>query len=289
MNDQAEKLRYRIKRQLNGKNAKTIAFISGKGGVGKSNVSLNFSIALAQQGKRVLIFDLDIGMGNIDLLAGITPNKTIAHYFMEDCPLDRIIEEGPEGIHFIAGGSGLDQFVKLDKSRIEYLIKELHWLLYEYDYLVFDIGAGMDEGLVQFLAFVEHIFVVVTPEPTSIMDAYSAIKYLYLQSPNINIHLMGNRMKNDRENMETFERLLQAMDHFLQKDAEVIGFIPEDSQVVHAVKMQIPFIIFKPNAQASKKMKWLAYQFLLNYEDDERAKKEPNQFIDKLRSILIGR
>lgn len=284
MSDQAEKLRNRIKRQMNGNPAKTIAIISGKGGVGKSNFALNFSISLSKHQKKVLLFDLDIGMGNIDLLLGKSAEKTIANFFTDDCSLDEIIQK-TDYIDYIAGGFGLNHVIKLSGGRVDNLLLELGHIVYEYDYLIFDIGAGITDELVQLLSSIENIVVVVTPEPTSIMDAYSTMKIISLHVPTVKFFLLGNRMKNEKENKQVMKRLQTVMNSFLNKDSVIIGFLPEDSSISLAVKKQIPFILYKPNSFASKQVQ-LITSFFLTANTFISIENERN-FIEKLKHFLI--
>ncbi|WAA10733.1 MinD/ParA family protein [Fervidibacillus albus] len=282
MYDQAEKLRQRIKRQMNGDRAQTIAIISGKGGVGKSNVSLNFSISLAQSGKRVLLFDLDIGMGNIDLLSGMTAKKNISHYFNEGLSLEEIIAPGPEGIFYIAGGTGLNRFIKFNEERLMGFLQQIRRYTYEYDYFIFDLGAGMTKETVQFLTSVDHIITIVTPEPTSIMDAYSAIKYILGEKKDLNIHLLGNRIHSSNERRETVDRLSNVIQHFLAKKVNVIGYIPEDRAVMAAVKKQTPLLIHAPKSSAAKSIRRAAKHFL-----QTEMKTESQQFVEKIKWLLL--
>lgn len=285
MTDQAENLRARIKRQLDGERAKTIAVISGKGGVGKSNFALNFSISLSKHRKKVLLFDLDVGMGNIDLLLGKTAEKTIAHFLTEEYSLDDIIQKNYD-IHYIAGGTGLNHAIKLEKDRVEHLLQELKHVLYDYDYLIFDIGAGMNDELVRLLSGIETLIVVVTPEPTSILDAYSAMKIIHLQVPEAKFYLLGNRMKNEKENNTVMKRLQAVMNSFLQKDCEILGFLPEDSTIISAVKNQIPFLLFKPNSNAAKQMRIVTKNYLMKIDSLEQTQKE-DHFIERLKHFLL--
>jgi len=124
MTDQAQSLRRKMKKKR--QTAKTIAIVSGKGGVGKSIFSLNFAIALAQFGKKVLVFDLDIGMGNIELLAGVTTERSIVDFFKYHYPLKEIIARGPGGIRIISGGTGLNETIQLDREHIEFFIQQLY-------------------------------------------------------------------------------------------------------------------------------------------------------------------
>ncbi|WAA13585.1 MinD/ParA family protein [Fervidibacillus halotolerans] len=282
MHDQAEKLRQRLRKQISGKYAQTIAIISGKGGVGKSNISLNFSISLAKSGKRVLLFDLDIGMGNIDLLTGMTAKKNLSHFFNDNLSLEQIIERGPEGIFYIAGGTGLNQLIMLNEQRLAAFLREIQRITYEYDYFIFDLGAGMTKDTVHFLTSVDHIITIVTPEPTSIMDAYSSIKYILSIKREATIYLLGNRIHSTKERKETVDRLSTVIQHFLHKRVEIIGTIPEDHTVMTAVKKQTPILILAPKSPAAKSIEKVANYFLKT-----EIKNEPKQFVEKLKSFLL--
>lgn len=289
MNDQARKLRQRVKEQQEDRKlAHTIAIISGKGGVGKSNIALNFSINLSQHKKKVLLFDLDIGMGNIDILVGNQAGYTIADFFINNIPLEQVIQLGPEGLHYIAGGSGLEESFYLNEARVNHLLEQMQDYLYEYDYFVFDIGAGISEDLVLFLSSVKDIIVVVTPEPTSIMDAYSAMKILALNHAEVPFHLLGNRMKNEKENKDVLGRLQKVLYKFLNKESNQIGFIPEDSNISTAVKRQTPFILHKPSSLAAKQINKITNIFLNNNHRENKVEKN-NSFIEKLKLVLLQR
>lgn len=289
MIDQAESLRRKMNMRRKRELAKTIAIVSGKGGVGKSVVSLNFAIALAQSGKKVLVFDLDIGMGNIELLAGITTEYSIVDFFTNHYRLQDIIARGPMGISIVSGGTGLNETIQLDRRRIDYFIQQLYELLREYDYVIFDIGAGIDDERVHFLGSIDHVFVIVTPEITSIMDAYSAIKYIVLRVPEVKLHLIGNRMKNARENEEVLTRIKKTMQHFLQYEGEIAGYLPEDGHIRTAVKKQIPFLLYKPHSPGARQMNRLVQQFLQNHEQGEDRAKEPESLLWKIKTYLIKR
>lgn len=288
MTDQAQSLRRKMKRKR--QTAKTIAIVSGKGGVGKSIFSLNFAIALARFGKKVLVFDLDIGMGNIELLAGVTTERSIMDFFKYHYPLKEIIAPGPGGIQIISGGTGLNESIQLDRESIEFFIQQLYVLLEEYDYILFDIGAGMDDERVHFLSAIDHIFVIVTPEITSIMDAYSAIKYIVLKTRDVNLHLVGNRMKNARENEDVLGRIQKTMHHFLGCEGKIAGFIPEDKHIAIAVKKQIPFLMYNPLSSSARQMTQLVRLFLQHYENEPvDMVKEPSSFLWKLQTYLLKR
>src|SRR5699024_1692753 len=173
MHDQAERLRNRMNGHVEENNCKTIAVISGKGGVGKSTTVLNFAIEMQNKGKRVLIFDLDIGMGNIDILLGQPSKYTILNFLEEFLPIHDMIETGPKGLSYIAGGSGFNDLLELDEAKLNYFFSQYELLTKDYDYIFFDLGAGVSKSSLAFILASDECFLVTTPEPTSIADAYS--------------------------------------------------------------------------------------------------------------------
>jgi flagellar biosynthesis protein FlhG len=288
MSDQAEALRQKILNKHQPNVAKTISIISGKGGVGKSNFTLNFAITLSKLGKKVLIFDLDIGMGSIDILMGKSPKYTIAHFFESKINLHHIIEKGPENISFIAGGSGLNHFISISNEIADQFLKELEILTKEYDYILFDMGAGMSETSIKFILSTQDVFVIITPEPTSIMDAYSAVKYLHLQGAPLTYYLVGNRMKNKNEAHLTLNKMVQTMDRFLNEKAEVLGFLFDDPIVSEAVMRQVPFTIYKPKSRVTFHLREIAEKYIQKGEPINLLNKN-RSFINKLSRLLFKR
>lgn len=284
MTDQASALRKKLASiDTNENNPITIGVISGKGGVGKSNISLNFSIALAKYGKKVLLFDMDIGMGNIDILLGITTHHSISDLFNSNLSITDLLVKGPEGIDYIAGGNGLSSLFKLSESNSEYLTQQLQLILNQYDYVMFDMGAGMSEENVKFLMAMDEIFVITTPEPTSITDAYSAMKYLCMFDHSIPFNLLVNRAQSEAEGIQTFKRLKQVVSKFLSKEISLLGVLSDDKTVPKAVSHQVPFILYSPKAMVSKSL----YEMMTRYVDKTNDVTSNNQsFISKLQRFL---
>lgn len=288
MRDQAESLRLRVKKMQHGAETKAIAVLSGKGGVGKSNVSLNFSLALRQRGKNVLLFDMDIGMGNIDILLGQTLSHTIIDIFRPNVTIHDIIKTGPEQLSFIAGGTGLTEIFHMDEQKVEYFIEQLQLVSEQYDYMIFDMGAGMSEDRLQLLKAVDDIFIVTTPEPTALTDAYATMKYIHVAAPQLPIYVLVNRARSDKEGVETLQRLKQVAKRFLGKELHALGYVPEDRIVSTAVIRQTPFILFDPGAKASEALVQMADRYLANEEHEEQAKR-PFHFFAKLRQYFLER
>ncbi|USK51667.1 MinD/ParA family protein [Bacillus sp. CMF12] len=289
MNDQAERLRARLKEEDSRNHQfKTIAVVSGKGGVGKSNFSLNFSISLCKTGHRVLLFDLDIGMGNLEILMGRSAKYSIADFLEKNIPLKNIISEGPHGLDYIGGGTGLSHFVKLNDEQISRFTGELANLIQNYDYIIFDMGAGITEESAKFILSVQEIAVITTPEPTSITDAYSVMKHIHLLDDKIPFHLVINRSEGEREGHETYKRISDVVSRFLGREADLLGIIPDDRSIQQAVKRQIPFILHQGNSAASKAIRNMTEK--VGGRPIGHTGELPSvQFISKLKKFLFNR
>ena len=283
MRDQAETLRLKMLKSQ-GELSRSIAIVSGKGGVGKSNFSTNFAHALLSQGKTVMIVDMDIGMGNIHILLGMAPPYSLKDYLLGNEELHEIINETPEGLHFISGGSGLDNVLEWSKEMFERLIQAFEYLQQKYDFILFDMGAGATQRSIELIVAVDEIIVISTTEPTSITDAYSMMKFIYLQDPDKTFHLVSNRVSKGEEGNEAVVRLQYAMRKFLNKETTILGYLPEDPTVHKAVVAQQPFLLLFPNAPISKKMRSIAETFV--GANSSEGFKQGEGFLGKLRNIF---
>lgn len=282
MKDQAEKLRAKIELLQSRAKTKTIAVVSGKGGVGKSNFSLNFALGLSNAGSSVLLFDMDIGMGNIDILMGVTPNYTIIDMFENELKLMDIIEKGPNNLCYIAAGTGLSKIFKLDYDKFEMFITQLEEVIEEFEYIIFDMGAGITEESMQFILSVNELFVIATPEPTSITDAYAVMKYIHLKESNMPFYLIVNRAYSEKQAISTSNRLSNAVKQFLDKDVVALGDLPDDRVVLTAVSHQMPFLLYAPNSDVSRSMLKIVERYT-NHNFDEMKATSSYSFISKLR------
>ncbi|HAQ06196.1 MAG TPA: cobyrinic acid a,c-diamide synthase [Bacillus bacterium] len=288
MNDQAEKLRNRLKQNNFENEAKTIAVVSGKGGVGKSNFSLNFSISLARKGHRILLFDLDIGMGNIEILMGRTSPYSIADYLSGKSSIEEVIFQGPEGVEYISGGTGLSQLIRMDQHAVHQFIFSLGELLKKYDYIVFDMGAGLSEETLSILLSVSEIFVITTTEPTSLMDAYATMKHIHKADSSLPFYLVVNRAGSVKEGNETMSRLEDVLGKFLGRSPIKLGILPDDRSVKEAVKRQIPFVMYNERSQVSKGMAAIVDKYI-NKITYGAEKRENRSFTSRFRQFLFER
>ena len=289
MRDQAESLRLRLNRRNEQSATKAIAITSGKGGVGKSNVSLNFSIMLSRRGFRVLLFDMDIGMGNIDILLGQSSHATIIDLFYERFSLYELIKNGPENISFIAGGTGLANIFTMDEEKVDFFLTQLQLVSEQYDYLIFDMGAGISEDRLRLLKAVHEIFIVTTPEPTAMTDAYAMMKYVHMQEKNIPFYVIVNRAQTDQEGRDTLRRLKSVAKQFLNKDIIPLGVLPEDRSVYKAVVRQTPFLLLDPASKISRAMYMLTDRYLSARAMDEERVQRSFNFFARLRHFLLER
>ncbi|NME04856.1 MinD/ParA family protein [Psychrobacillus sp. BL-248-WT-3] len=285
MRDQAEELRLRMLSN-HSQLGRSIAVVSGKGGVGKSNFSTNFTSMLSAQGKKVVLIDMDIGMGNIHILLGKSAPHNLKDYLVGEKLLESVMFDGPNGLKYISGGSGLNGVLEWSDSMFDRLIEAFEFLQKSYDYIIFDMGAGATSQTLDLLVALDDIIVITTAEPTSITDAYSMMKYIYLKDPQKSFFLLCNRAFSKEEGEDTTARLKLAMSKFLSKDVVVLGSLPEDPTVRKAVQQQVPFSILYPQSEISKKLSSIVSKF--TEEQLEVVPSNPSKFIDKLKSLFKG-
>lgn len=286
MTDQAEQLRKRLLAMKNGKNhAKTLAVASGKGGVGKSNFILNFSLSLAKENKKVLLFDLDIGMGNIEILLGESARKNIVDFLEKAASLEDVIQTGPEGLSYISGGSGLSVLFDLGEEKFHYFLSELETVFDCYDFIIFDMGAGISEDSLKFLLSVDEIFLITTEEPTSLTDAYGVVKYITNRNSLIPISMVINRSFSERDGYGVYQRFSGALNRFLHIEIKLLAILPDDDTVRKSVVRQIPFVIEYPKSKISKAVIQTAAEYLQAKEEVIKSS-HSIPFITKLKSFF---
>lgn len=262
MKDQAENLRNHTEMH----HAKFIAIMSGKGGVGKSIFSLNYALSISKSGFKVLLIDFDIGMGNIDVLLGQSASHSIVDVLINNISLATVTEQGPFQLDYIGGGSALNQSIQFDRFTFEKFQKEFDHVQKKYDLVIFDMGAGINLQYIDVLLSMDEIFIVTTYEPTSIMDAYSMVKFLLLKNHEMYINVIMNRSTGHNNSKEFQKRLKNTVQQFLKKEIQVLGSIPDDKYVVKSVLEQEPLVIKYPTAAASIAIHKIASrQFGLTY------------------------
>lgn len=254
MLDQAEALRKLVineEEQSKNTGSKIITITSGKGGVGKSNFVVNLAIALQNKGKRVLIFDADLGMGNDDVLMGLYPKYNIFDIIYTDLEIKDIIIEGTNGVSLIPAGSALIKAQELEEEERKLFLSKLE-TLDEYDYILMDTGAGVNRDVLSFIAASEELIIITTPEPTSLTDGYSLIKATDHYKLKNKAKIIVNKAFSKEEGQETYNKFDRAVSRFLKIEIEYLGCILEDKKLVQSVRQQKPFMVLYPSCDAAK-------------------------------------
>ncbi len=261
--DQAEQLRNIIKQQNTRRHlARVITVTSGKGGVGKSNISVNLAIQFGKMNKRVVILDADFGLANVEVMLGIRPRYNLADMMFRGKSLRDVITPGPEGIGFISGGSGLRELTNLKSDQIKSLVRMMYELDKIADVVIVDTGAGISDAVIDLVLFSSEVLLVATPEPTSITDAYALLKtlcsYQEFYQNEARIHMVANRAHSYQEGKQLFQKLDAVVEKFLKLQMEYLGYIPYDEKMSRSVMKQQPVSIAYPNASSARAMLDLA-------------------------------
>jgi len=276
ISDQASGLR-----RYKNNRVKVVAITGGKGGVGKTNVTLNMATALAQLGKRVLVLDADLGLANVDVLLGLRVTKNLSHVLSGECTLDEVIVKGPEGIMIIPATSGTQSMVELTDVEHAGLIQAFSSLQTPIDMLLIDTAAGISNMVVSFAQAAQDVVMVVCDEPTSITDAYALIKILSKQNGVYRFKIVANMVRSLREGQDLFTKLTRVTDRFLDASLELVACIPFDANVRQSVKKQKLVVDAFPKTPAS-----LAFKALANRACDWPIPHQPGGhlefFIEKL-------
>ncbi|RKX76334.1 MAG: MinD/ParA family protein [Spirochaetes bacterium] len=254
MADQAEKLRelVRDKNAIVQKKTRIIAISSGKGGVGKTNLSINLALAYAQIGKKVIVMDADLGLANVNVVLGIIPKYNLYHLIRRQKKMRDIIIDTNYGIKIVAGASGFSKIANLSEDERSNFIRELSELSFA-DVIIIDTSAGVSNNVISFIAAADEAFIITTPEPTAITDAYGIIKIIATEIDNLNLglKLIVNRVKSVTEGKKVAERVINIAGQFLNLKVDYLGFVYEDTAVQNSVIKQRPFFVTDPKGKAS--------------------------------------
>lgn len=278
--DQAQNLREAINRKNKG--PKVFCVSSGKGGVGKSNFTLNLGISLCDEGKKVVIIDADIGLANLEILIGVVSKYNLLDILERNMSIEEILIDGPNGIKFISGGSGITQLANVDKLKLDKFIQSISRLGDIADYILIDTGAGISDLLTSFSSISDEVMIVTTCEPTAIADAYALIKVLVSRNINKKINIVINKADNKPEADSVFKNLSTVSKKFVNVDLSYLGYINNDSAVAKAVKVQKPFIKYNENSRASKSIRRIT-SALLNEQEKNR---DFGGFLTRLKNLF---
>jgi len=256
--------------------ARVITVTSGKGGVGKSNTSINLALQFKKLGKRVIILDADFGLANIEIMFGTVPKHNLCDLIYQGKDITEVITWGPGEVGFISGGSGIAGLSNLSREYLTYIIQNLARLDAIADVIIIDTGAGISDAVLEFLVASGEIILVTTPEPTSITDSYSLIKALNrhprFSKENSTIKVLANKVSTDEEGMSLFKKLNAVVSRYLDLGIEFLGSIPQDQQLANAVMQQTPVSLAHPNAKSARAYEAVTAR-LMNMETEGTIKK----------------
>ena len=257
--DQTTTLRQAVAMKEPGRIVRVVAVTSGKGGVGKTNVTANLAVALAHLGRRVMVLDADLGLGNLDVLLGLTPKFSLADVLSGQRRLREVLVPGPGGITVLPAGSGFQNLTALSDHQIRELQSEMDELQEETDILLIDTGAGIGRNVTSFATMAQDIIVVAAPEPTSLTDAYALMKVLSTQYGERRFRLLVSMTRTPTDGQDVYRKLSLVAERFLHISINFLGSVPFDPRLAEAVCQQRPLVELYPQSKAAQAFLGLAH------------------------------
>ena len=260
--DQTTTLRQAVAMRTPDRVVRVVAVTSGKGGVGKTNVTANLAVALAHLGRRVVVLDADLGLGNLDVLLGLTPTYSLADVLAGQQRLRDVLVPGPAGITVLPAGSGFQDLTSLNDHQLRELQSEMDELYERTDVLLIDTGAGIGRNVTSFATMAQDIIVVASPEPTSLTDAYALMKVLSTQFSERRFRLLVSMTRFPHEGRDVYRKLSLVAERFLHISMDFLGSIPFDARVPEAVCKQHALVELYPQSQAAQAFLRLAHDLV---------------------------
>lgn len=237
---------------------KVIALTSGKGGVGKTNASINIAIALQQSGKKVLLLDADLGLANVDVMIGAYAKFNLSHVISGEKTISDILIHGPAGIDVVPASSGIQKMAQLNQKEIGLLIQAFSELNGSYDYLIIDTSAGISDGVLSFLQAAHHVVVVAVDEPSSVTDAYAMIKVMRQDYAIENIWFLSNMVDNAEHGKKLYKKINKVAEQFLGDGILYLDYVPSDRRLKEANQHQVPVVLSSPSSLSGLSYKRIA-------------------------------
>ncbi|MES9858215.1 MAG: MinD/ParA family protein [Sedimenticola sp.] len=243
---------------VNPEPVRVIAVTGGKGGVGKTNISLNLAVALADMGRRVMLLDADLGLANIDIMLGLHPEYDLSHVLSGERSLEEVVIDGPSGIKVVPGASGVQQMAELSEAEHAGLISAFSDVGSDLDVLIVDTAAGISDTVVSFSRAVQELVVVVCDEPASITDAYAMIKLLNREYGVDRFHILSNMTRHPQEGRNLYNKICRVTDRYLDVMLSYMGSVPYDDYLLKAVRAQKPVVQAYPRSRIAQSFRSLA-------------------------------
>ncbi len=228
----------------------SVCIMSGKGGVGKTNITLNLAYALQHMALPSILMDCDMGLANLDVLLGITPDRTMQDALLGNCEMKEVVHKIASGLDILPAASGMPELVELDSDQRELLLKRINPLLSEYHYVFMDLGAGITDMVQAFATMAAIRVVVITPEPTSLTDSYALMKILHSNHGVRDFMVVVNQVENAKEEKRAFDTLFMACQRFLGIEPTFLGSVRFDAKLMEAVRQQKAFLSYAPGSPA---------------------------------------
>ena len=266
--------------------ARTITITSGKGGVGKTNVSLNLAIQLAAMGKLTCLFDADLGLANINILLGLQPERDLRDVILNGLSIPEVLIRNQMGVDILPGSSGVEELADLPPDKVERLITAFEDMS-GYDFVLIDTSAGISKNVIGFCLASPEVIVVITPEPTSLTDAYALLKVLTVNGFKGSVRIVVNQCKDASHAKEVYNKLRAAVAKYLQVNVSPLGMIYHDAKVTDAVKRQTPLMTLHPESSAAKCIRKIAERLVANATEGAMPS-DPRAFWQRWLRLLGG-
>lgn len=261
---------------------KTIAITSGKGGVGKTSIAANLALILSSKKLNTVVFDADFGLANLDIMLGTKAEYSLTNMITDGMDLLDILCKGPDGIRFVAGGSGVQELINLSSDQIDSFFEKFGVLASITDCLIIDTAAGLSESVIRFVEAADEVILIVTPDPASIMDAYATTKTIFLRNPNASIRTLVNSVENESQAIDVYQKLNTIVKQFLKKTLWYAGYVRRDPSVVECARKRQPFVISAPKCPAAQDLRVIANNLLK--PSYEVPKTQPLNLFQKLKA-----
>jgi flagellar biosynthesis protein FlhG len=261
--DQAHGLRELVEKiRPSGLALRVTAVVSGKGGVGKTHIACNLALLAARAGRRVLVIDADLGLANADIVMGIEAHRHLGHLLDGSASLQEVLTPGPEGVHVLAASTGVQELTRLDDAQKLRLVAALDFIENRYDLVLIDCGAGIGDNVLFFASAAQEALLVASAEPTSLTDAYAAVKVLSQKAAVERFQVVVNQVPSDLHGREVWQKLTSVTDRFLKARVGYLGHLPRDENLQRALMAQRPVVQLFPRSPSSRGLQVLAERLL---------------------------